>query len=463
MLPMTVYQTHSPNAPIVALELAQTQGRHLALFTLAPGQDAQSAGLRNPALGLHILNETAVGDHKLVVADGAAKPEALLQTLAAGGTVLSPQPAAAPKFNAWLWRGLSSLAGQSLNLWAGLTNKTKPAGEKAGIIGFAVPNLIANAINATFGGQKKDDPYQLRYLKSAINEALAPYAATALPAVEADLYQGRSQESKSAQSGGIGGFIARHSVSAGEVGLRILGTVSLMLPFTRWAQGVRTLRQGGTLARAFEATRNPNPVTFWAGVTTMVGKITALTAREPDPYNPAPPDTLRSLRENVAFKASSVIEGIGATTMSIDDYRHKNIQGAIGNGIFVGGYYIRYFAPFGTREVDRDELFAHAAAAVAAAQPAHRACALTRASALLAQHFQGAKGLSLADCYQQIAQGLAKDHGITIAPPQDRETSAVSVDEPQATQAATPSTQVSHSQAQPRLLPDAPALSPASA
>ena len=215
----------------------------------------------------------------------------------------------------WAIRGMLSTAGQTLVLISGLKS-AKNGTDRGATIGFATVNLLANAINILFGAQKKQDKHQLRYLEEQINAQIAPLAkdASALPSVGAEKGNGTGDS-----------WISKHSVTVSEVGLRTLGSLSLIAPITGWGKAFSNWRGGMSLAETFSKARSQNKVTYYAGMFSLAGKFFTVAASEPDPYNPAPMTKWRAAREKWMFRLSSISEATAGAWMSYDAFTQQKI------------------------------------------------------------------------------------------------------------------------------------------
>ncbi len=334
--------------------------------------------------------------------------------------------------SAWAVRAYLSTIGQSMLLYSGLKNANAQSNDKSALVGFASVNLLANAINAIFGGQKKSDPHQLRYLKQKINDELAPLSNTALPSVDATLDQSSGKAQGESQTHYM---LQKYSVIASEFVLRTAGSLSLIAPVTGWRQAARNLRGGMSVKETFALARSKNPVTFGAGLFSLAGKGFILAASEPDPYNPEPLTPWRSMREKLMFRLSSISEVIGGAWMGHDRFSkqqnlingklQRDYYGAVGNASIITGYIPRWIAPYGTREVVMPELYAHAAAALDSVTTEKREPAKQQIIGELAEHFKD-KNISEQTIQREIESRMkpsprisasSAEHAVTIQQP----------------------------------------------
>ena len=423
---MARYIASETTAAVQSLETAALGTKRVAWLSLR-ADSAESAIKKFAQLGIAatVLSTSARDGMFVIVATTTLEDATILRALAEQGAALSAPAAEKKKFNPWAWRGITSIVGQSLQIAASFASKGSTA-DRAALFGFASLNLAANFINIVFGAQEKKDAHQLRYLKTRINETVGSVAETAiaLPAVDDSRTDARPKDPVSANQQ-FKNFLNKYSVSFGEIGLRTVGSVSLAFPITKWGKAAKAFNQGGIKA-AYLAGKNDNRATFLYGLMMLVGKFTSFTASEPDPYNPEPPSLLRQFREKVAFRLSSVIEGAGAAYQTYDRFAkqkisiggklHPDYYGGIGSAVFVGGYGIRLGAPYGTREVDMKELYAHVSDALAQLPHEKIPDALANISATLADHFK-TKKLEAPTIYAAIATDLAATHRIALGVP----------------------------------------------
>jgi hypothetical protein len=430
----THLESKEDSSRVMKLELTRAEGGTYVIAHTVPNLDgtqfvemAQNAGTQ-PQLLSSLDNED--GSH-LIMLRVNEKTQALVDKLNSYGSSLAEPAPEKEGFNPWKWRGITSIVGQSLQIASSLTSGGS-ASDRNAIFGFATLNLAANICNMTFGGQHNPDTHQLTALKEQFNQAIAPFVENPneLPKVDSNPLASRITEMKEPTFGEQLYETARHySVSAGEVGLRTLGAISLAFPVTQWGAAANHLR-AGDIGGAFQAARNTNDVTFQAGLATIAGKFISMSAKEPDPYNPNPPSALDVFREKIAFKLSSVVEGGAASYMMLDRANvvgktthtpnvfgqslDRDYFGAIGNAVFIGGYGIRFTAPYGSLDVDMPQLYAHISDCLSHVPLEALPTALLASSASIKQHFADSP-LSFTEIYSGIAEDLRKHYGIDVA------------------------------------------------
>lgn len=419
---MQVYQNLQGKSPIKTVEFPEDSGDKTAFLHLNSFDDLEPVKAWLGKAGLSVSAQALADDQPVLVVTGGAGQEAVLEALKAQGDEfqLQPKPKKSLK-DPWVWRGISSFAGQSLSLYGSLTNPQTSPADKYGIVGFATANIVANISNIVFGQQKKKDPHQLRYLKEQINEQLAERLTTDAPLLSPDENRSGLRQEEDTRSAGrkLYEVAQKYSVSGGEIGLRIFGATSLSFPVSKWANAGTALS-----GRTLQPLQNDNPVTYKAGLITLLGKFVSLASKEADPYNPKPPSLLDKFREKGTFRLSSVIEGAAAAWMTKDRWDKKDYFGAAGNLIFVGGYMIRLLAPFGERAVDMKELNAHITDSIAGIPREQLPQTLADIASDLHRHFnkdkKPGKGPTIGQLYADLAADLQKHHGIDLSPDEIR-------------------------------------------
>ncbi len=429
---MAIYKNNNANSPIRSVEFMPAAEGNFAFIhvnSLAEKEQVKQ-WLASADMGQEIVSETQTDKSLVLVTRGSKTRDEFLQASSAQGASLAIDSMKKP-FNPWAWRGITSIIGQSLQLLSGFKSfkngekpGAKPSGDSAAIIGFATANLIANGINIGFGAQKTEDTYQLLALKKQYNEKFGQYLPEGHAVFDPNEKRADIRKEPEHKSAGqkTNEWIKRNSVSGGEIGLRVAGTLSLIVPPTNLKKAANELRQTGSPAKAFEAARNTNNFTFNVGKWTLLGKIIAFCSKAPDPYNPKPHTWLDTIREKVTFRLSSIVEGGAAVLMAYDRYKNNSILvkgkeqrdwfGVVGNVVFVIGYIVRLFAPFGVREVNTTELSAHITDSLAKMPAEKLPQLLAESAAFLTQSTKGKMHFS--DAYAELANDLYRYHGIAV-------------------------------------------------
>ncbi len=447
----------NPNGNIKAAEFSQSDYAHVAMFEVQQGVDAAALLAHVPVT---ILTQTEKAGRNIVIAQVNKTEGAVLQALEGKGEMLVDAPEEKKGFDPMFARGAASIVGQGLQIASGLTvfdeekyrhNKDHPNDQKSAlgmdVLGFAGLNLAANFSNMIFGSQHKTDDNHTRMLKERFNDNIANYAenADALPDPNARAMDSRPPEKLSFAQKAYK-FGQEQSITFGEVGLRTLGTMALIFPVNNLAPAFQKLKNEGVGA-AFQEALNTDEnghlnKTGMSGAGMLLGKVTSMLAKEKDPYNPKDANWLDTFREDYAFKTSTVIETGATAYMMVDRLKNKksllgvdkeeldksindgtfNVDnlnpdylGGLGNLVFLGGYGMRFGASVGSMDADKEELYAHAADALMALNPADIPEALAGAAISLKEHFKEDSTMTVTDVYTGIVKELEQQHNITIS------------------------------------------------
>ena len=426
-----IYKNRQNTGAIRDVRFAVQDGVSLAFVRLRPDMEPADGWLKDAALTP--VSDVSHDGARLVIARLGLTASDTLKALANKGEALALPVQEAKGFNPWLWRGITSFVGQSLQLLSSYKSVDPKTGKATSqdnnaIFTFAALNIVANITNIVFGSQKKEDTHQLHMLESKVNDsAKAAGASGALPdpkekrvSLHKDIDPSRTIGQKTYD------MLQKISITGGEIGLRTLGSFGLAFPMNRWHEGFSTLRQTGSIAKTYHTMRVPDKATFAVGLTMLTGKFVSLLSKEPDPYNPKPQGLIDRMREKVTFPASSVIEGGAAGYMMYDRFANKRIKlgntiyrdhfGGVGNGVFIGGYGIRFAAPYGSREVKLRELYAHSADALAHVPTDKISEQLAHTVLMLDEHFKD-KSPGVEVLYSELATRLKTYHGIDVVKP----------------------------------------------
>jgi len=359
---MAIYTNSRAGAAITSAEFTSTNGQHFAFLQLsnAAEKEAVKQSLLSASHDLSIGAETQQDNHPVLVVKGKSQEE-MLSLLSAKGESFALYTPKKP-FQPWALRGKFSIVGQTLDLasvYIANRTKSRTMGDNIAYLTFSTASICASLINIVFGAKVMQDEHRTRFLKTQVNDALTPYLpeGTALPSVDdnVSLKVYGPPKAKTLKEK-LHDFGRRNSVYI-DMGLRYFGNFNLIVPITNWMKpGWEKL--------------NKNPYSVAAGVTLLIGKTITAFSKVPDPYNKAPRSGLDKAREKVFFKTGNVLESFSALFMGYNSFKGAKIDGVhktnplagIANILFMGGYGVRWFAPFGVREVDMKEIEAHIAA-----------------------------------------------------------------------------------------------------
>jgi len=425
---ITSYRAKLGQGALETVDFSTVAGKRFAFFALNdPAKlDEMKRVLTAPPLSQTLVVTTYVAGKPVLVMQGNLPPADIVEGLAARGQALekvTPRKALDP----WKIRSMFGFGGQSLQLAstflrAGIAHKAGQGFWKnidPSMFVFAATNLAANVINLVYHqGEQVEDVHQQRYLKQRVNRELAPHLKEGEAPLDInDNRQAlRPQDERHKPMDEAKGFLKRHSVQIGELGLRYLGAVGLAFPATGWKAALNNK----TLPVA-----NASILRVYAGLSSIFGKSVALTSAIPDPYNPKPATLLDHLREKVSFLAGGLVEITSFSALAYDCFfktkgkpsglvingtPHRDWLGGVGASMFVMGYIVRSWAKFGERNVNMEELYAHASDTIAATSADKVPQLLANTAASLTEHFQDKPTLNFATIYTNLANDLTKFH-----------------------------------------------------
>jgi hypothetical protein len=152
-----------------------------------------------------------------------------------------------------------------------------------------------------------------------------------------------------------------------------------------------------------------------------MGKTIGLFSKVPDPYNPKPHTMLDTIREKVLFRLSTIIETGAASTLAYGGFKKdlktgkRDFIGGLGGTVLAGGLTTRFFADFGTRVLDREELRAHLTDCLARIPANKLSQAVADTAAVLHERY-GNKSPGFALIYNNLIVALYRYHGIAVSP-----------------------------------------------
>ncbi|MDX2094531.1 MAG: hypothetical protein SFW64_01110 [Alphaproteobacteria bacterium] len=420
MQSVVTYRNASARGKVESVDFSTVDGHRLTFLRLrspAVSREMQQLLGRAP-LHQQLVATTTVEGRQVMVLRGEAAPAEILNALKSQGeSFRAPKPQ--KSLNAWKMRSILGFSGQALQLTSSFL---RPSGKiDKSIFVFAVANLTANTINLVYDhGAQVDDTHRLRFLKQKMNREIAPH----LPAGEAafDINDNRKSLRPDEEShepiDEAKGFLKRHSVAIGELGLRYLAAIGLAFPVQHWKSSLNK-RQLPPI--------NTSPLRAYTGLSSIFGKTLALGSKIPDPYNPEPVGWLDRLREKYTFLAGGWIEVSSFGVMAYDAFfnstgknadrgikingkLHRDWLGGIGASLFTAGYIARSWAKFGERHVNMEELYAHTSDTLARTPPEKVPQLLADTAASLSEHFKGDPTLNYASIYSNLAADVCRYH-----------------------------------------------------
>lgn len=430
---MTVYKNKKPESPLASVEFSPVSEGNFSFFTVTPGhEEAIKKWLVSPEIEQEIIAETQVDGKHVFVTHGNHSQTEILKLLEAQGNSFDMQIPKKP-FNYWAARGSLSMVGQVLQLTSGFLAKGAPDGAT---ITFALCNIAANISNMIFGAQKAEDINRLRFLKTQVNDSLAPHldAGDALPGIDDNRSNRRkppeAPQSLSEQSREV---MEKNSVRIGEIGLRYLGSLAMAFPLKKGLVEGSIAAVKGDPVKGYRMARNPDNWTRSAGLAYMFGKTLGFASKTPDPYDPKPHTWVDTLREKYIFKTSTVIEAAAAAGITYDRFAHRPIKfpktkllpqslrgkesrdyfGGIGGALFVAAFAMRFFADFGVKKLNMEELEAHISDAIAQTPPDKLPQLMAETAAIVKNNFKD-KGPGYGEIFTQMMSDLYRYHHIAL-------------------------------------------------
>lgn len=342
----------------------------------------------------------------------------------------------------WVARSIMSVAGQSLQIVSAMSrvgpSKNKPGTFERKPIDmsffmFAALNMAANGMNFIFGSQKTEDEHQLKYLKEQFSNKLDSHLPEGEqpidPKDKREQLHREPPEPKTAWDKTYD-FLQRNSVTVGEIGLRYAAALGLVFPMIKqgnmigWKEMAK-LAFKGELKQAVKQGVTGNKTQLWAGGLYLFGKTIALASQVKDPYDPKPHTMMDTIREEGIFKLGSIIEAGAGSLVAYNAYSNNKIgfgkelkpmtdwAGTVGGALFATGYGIRFFAKYGEKKMNMDELYAHISDNLAKVPPEQLPQLIAESAAAIKDHFKD-KPLEFGKIYNQMMTDLYKYHHIAL-------------------------------------------------
>lgn len=456
---MAVYNITNPKSALHSVEFTPVSDGNFSFFYVKDQNHSEAVKeWVTKDLGQEIIATTNVEGRTVVISHGEKTKKDMLAALKEHGDTPELKVQSQP-LNFWAIRGGMSVVGQTLQLASatlGVEKVTKKSpqlnpshakftpGLKEGqyvrksfspdIGAFAILNLTANAINMIYGGQKEEATNQLQAIKSDINANLNDHVTTSertFDINETHAHRHKDQELEKAKGvmGKVNDTLAEHSVRIGEIGLRYLGALALVFPYNKWKDSFKLAKTDGMKA-GFKNSLNGNKGLLYAGLGYLAGKTIALFAKVPDPYDDKPKTTLDTIREDYLFKIGGLIEAVAGGSVGYNAFKTKRIGlsdsdkphidktyrdwlGTVGGSLFAGGYVVRYWAPFGSKHLDTEEVFAHATDTLAKTPPEKLPQLMAESAATIKNHLSD-KPIEFGEVFTKMMTDLYRYHHIAL-------------------------------------------------
>ncbi len=434
---MALYTNTNPDSPIISVEFSPTsEGNITFLRTVASNNDKITEWLT--ANGQSIISETLVEGQRILVTRGPKSQQEIMQLLNSNGENFKIT-GADHAFQPWKWRGNVTMAGHILQY---ISSGMRPGGVSAATKIFAGSNILANLTNIIFGAEESPDTNRLHYFKEKFNEQIHAElpGINILPVTDKRAALHAQPQKPKSLGQKATDFMRHYSVRFGEIGLRFFGAFALAFPVANWKSAAQALGKGA-LKEAYNLGKNENSAHFVAGSAYFLGKVVALFSKAPDPYADASKhNAFETFRTEYSFKLGGLIEGIAPFFLIKDYFTNPKMQITLPNNkflpesiagkpfrgakttdfiggtagiLFAIGQTIRFFAPFGTRKVDMNEIYAHITDTLALAPKDKLPQLLAQSAAAMQTHFKEQK-LEFGQVYTQLANDLYRYHGIAL-------------------------------------------------
>jgi hypothetical protein len=419
---MSLYLNINTDSPYTGVEFRPRPDGNFTVFYIndkhLKDKTTIAARIGSSEFGQEILAETRANGEQILLTRGPLSQEQIRQKLErTEGTFKESVPK--HHFQPWKWRGNLSFIGQGLTL----TSAARKGALDGPKLSFAALNIVANCVNLMFGGQKIEDEHRLYQLKTEFNDRLKPYlpAGETFPSPEdtrAPLRHDKAGPPTLSEK--FHDFMKKNSVRAGEIGLRYLGSITLAFPMQKWKEAGAILVKG-KFGEAFKTARNTNNTNFYTGALYLTGKTIGMFSKVPDPYNPKPHTMLDALREKFLFRLSTTIETGAAATLAYGGLKadpksgKRDLIGGLGGAVLAGGLTSRFFADFGTRVLDREELRAHLTDCLARIPTDKLSQAVADTAAGLHERY-GKKSPGFGVIYNNLTTALYRYHAIAVSP-----------------------------------------------
>lgn len=444
---MAVYRNAKTESPITSVEFSPVSDGNFTFVSVDSPISVKGVKewLASKDVEQQVIAETTVAGHPVLVTHGDTTPKELLSKLAERGDDMKPwQRKKAFSEKVWQTGASMAIVGQAMQLTSSFLRPNRQADWNLRML--AVPNLIASAWIFAYGAQRAKDPHRLHYLKTHFNEELSTHAPGGMQAmpdvndVRLKLHEEQENRPKGLKER-VNGFLERNSVTWGEIGLRYLGATSLAFSFNKLKPGVKALAQG-EFKEAYNIAKNPKQVTHYAGLLSLAGKTVAITSTAEDPYNPKPPSELDKIREKYTFRTGGWMETFAFGALAVDGFKNKKISfqpafkevvkdgekaferikgvkihrdyiSAIGGALFTIRYAMRHWAPFGVRDMNMPELYAHVTDGLAQMPAEKLPQLLADTAADITDHFKD-KHLKYGEVFTQLLTDLYRYHHIAL-------------------------------------------------
>jgi len=422
---MAVYKNLSRKSPLSGVEFTPVSQGNFAFFYVDSPLKTDGVKAWLASVGEQVVGTAQSGGHPVLVTRGAKSEKEMLELLSGLGDTMVLQKDKIPfSEKAWKVGGGIAFVGQGMQLASSFLRPDRKADWALRL--FAIPNIIATTVTWLYGAQRSPDNNRLHALKEQFNHSLGEHVPDGtLPATNenrASLHYDHTARKTFSEK--TDNYLKRHSVNVFETLMRYFGVFALSFPYDKWKDGWQKVKNG-EFRNAYKTSRNPNRWTHFSGLACIVGKTIGLSAKAPDPYDPKPPGATDQIREQLSFRLDGWIETLAFGTLAADAFAHKKISfkkggkeypdfiSGIGGALFSIRYALRHWAPFGVKELDTEELFAHVTDGLAQVPLADLPNVMAETAASLTEQLKD-KRMHYGEIYTRLMTDLYHYHHIAL-------------------------------------------------
>lgn len=449
---MTIYKNKNEDSKSIFASVDFDDSNGTAFFTVKSEADVKAAKEILEAAGQSFVAKSYVKGKTVIITQGSDSKEDVIKKISSSNDSsfeLEPKEKQTSlefvQEHGWKMRGGSSIIGQTMTLFSALRTPEK---DEAGRIvvkdgklstkfdpatgAFAALNLAANFINLVFGGQKEEDVHGLakfdKIIADEVNHYLPndKYTKISPEDVRKLSYMTDSEVEEHNKDRSAVGVLKRNSVKMGEVGLRTLGSVFLVLNYKTLGKGLKGLFTGKTgIKDTWDVIKTTDNYTRTAGYGMVAGKAMGLLAETYDSQNP-PKTYWQEIKQKVLWRVSSFTEMVAQSSFVYDRAKNKKIVldnklksdyvGSAGNVLLtVPPYPARLVLPYGHKVLDVDEIHARLLDELPKLPKDKVPEVMARVTARMVEHM-GESSPEFSELYKTLSHKLKKYHNIEVLP-----------------------------------------------
>lgn len=440
---MAVYKNKDEKSIFASIDFDDTN--NTAFFFVKSEVDVDKAREILEKSGETFVAKSYVKGQTVLIAQGKDARDKTLEKVAAldiGKFELEPEEKQTSlqfiKEHGWKIRGGSSVIGQSAVLFSAIKGTTNAKIAKGNLstgfepaMGFySIFALAANLVNYVFGGQKEEDVHGLEKFDKIIADEVNRYLPTdkhnkiSPDDVRKLSYMTDKEAEEHNKERSPAGMLKRNSVWFGEVGLRTIGSLSMVFNLFNLKKGFAPLSKGN-FKQAFDAVKTENDFTRNAGYLMVAGKVMGLSAQTYDPNN-EPKTYWQEIRQKVLWRVSTAVEAVSQSAMAFHSHRDKKLiiggkqhydsTGVAGNVLLtIPPYGSRIVLPYGQKVLDVDEVHARLLDELHKLPQDKIPEVAARVTAKMVEHMDG-NSPEFSVLYRKLMSKLDKYHDIEVLP-----------------------------------------------